>query len=72
VEIRDLLRRDPVVLDDSAIEEMVRDRVVLVTGGGGSIGSEICRQILRYRPRRLVVVERRPDGGRGLSTCGRS
>lgn len=58
VEIRDLLRREPVVLDDSAIEEMVRDRVVLVTGGGGSIGSEICRQILRYRPRRLVVVER--------------
>jgi FlaA1/EpsC-like NDP-sugar epimerase len=58
VEIRDLLRREPVVLDDSAIEGMVRDRVVLVTGGGGSIGSEICRQILRYRPRRLVVVER--------------
>lgn len=58
VEIRDLLRREPVVLDDSAIEEMVRDQVVLVTGGGGSIGSEICRQILRYRPRRLVVVER--------------
>lgn len=58
VEIRDLLRREPVVLDDSAIKGMVRDRVVLVTGGGGSIGSEICRQILRYRPRRLVVVER--------------
>ncbi len=58
VEIRDLLRREPVVLDDSAIEGMVRDRVVLVTGGGGSIGSEICRQILRYRPRRLVIVER--------------
>ncbi len=58
VEIRDLLRREPVVLDDSAIEGIVRDRVVLVTGGGGSIGSEICRQVLRYRPRRLVVVER--------------
>jgi FlaA1/EpsC-like NDP-sugar epimerase len=58
VEIRDLLRREPVVLDDSAIEGMVRDRVVLVTGGGGSIGSEICRQILRFSPRRLVVVER--------------
>ena len=58
VEIRDLLRREPVVLDDSAIEGIVRDRVVLVTGGGGSIGSEICRQVLRYRPRRLVIVER--------------
>jgi len=58
VDIRDLLRRQPVVLDDSAIEGIVRDRVVLVTGGGGSIGSEICRQVLRYRPRRLVVVER--------------
>ena len=58
VEIHDLLRREPVVLDDSAIEGIVRDRVVLVTGGGGSIGSEICRQVLRYRPRRVVVVER--------------
>ena len=58
VEIRDLLRREPVVLDDSAIEGMIRDRVVLVTGGGGSIGSEICRQVLRFSPRRLVVVER--------------
>lgn len=58
VEIRDLLRREPVVLDDSSIEGIVRDRVILVTGGGGSIGSEICRQVLRYRPRKLVVVER--------------
>ena len=74
VEIRDLLRREPVVLDDSAIEEMVRDRVVLVTGGGGSIGSEICRQILRYRPRRLVVVERAEnalfDVGNDLQSLG--
>lgn len=58
VDIRDLLRREPVVLDDSAIEGIVRDRVVLVTGGGGSIGAELCRQALRYRPARLVVVER--------------
>lgn len=58
VDIRDLLRRDPVVLDDSAIKGIVRDRVVLVTGGGGSIGAELCRQALRYRPGRLVVVER--------------
>ena len=74
MEIRDLLRREPVVLDDSAIEEMVRDRVVLVTGGGGSIGSEICRQILRYRPRRLVVVERAEnalfDVGNDLQSLG--
>jgi FlaA1/EpsC-like NDP-sugar epimerase len=76
VEIHDLLRREPVVLDDSAIEGIVRDRVVLVTGGGGSIGSEICRQVLRYRPRRVVVVERAEnalfdvENGLGLMRTG--
>lgn len=58
VAIEDLLRRDPVVLDDEAIAEDVRGRVVMVTGAGGSIGSEICRQVARYGPKRLVLVER--------------
>jgi FlaA1/EpsC-like NDP-sugar epimerase len=57
VNIDDLLRRDPVVLDTTAIGEYLRGRVVLVTGAGGSIGSELCRQILRFGPRRLVLVE---------------
>jgi FlaA1/EpsC-like NDP-sugar epimerase len=57
VNIEDLLGREPVRLDWRAIEEGLRGRVVLVTGGGGSIGSELCRQIGRLRPERLVVFE---------------
>lgn len=58
IEINDLLRRDPVVLDHEAIGRLIEGRVVLVTGAGGSIGSEICRQTLRFRPQRLVLVGR--------------
>lgn len=58
VNINDLLRREPVQLDSEAIGRMLRDRCVMVTGAGGSIGSEICRQIAARRPRRLVLVER--------------
>jgi FlaA1/EpsC-like NDP-sugar epimerase len=58
VAIEDLLRRAPIELEDKAIAEYVRDRVVFVTGAGGSIGSELCRQICGYGPRRLVLIER--------------
>ncbi len=58
VNINDLLRREPVELDTAAIRQMLEDRVVMVTGGGGSIGSEICRQVMQCRPSRLVLVER--------------
>ena len=58
VEIKDLLRREPVKLDDSAIRALVEGRTVMVTGAGGSIGSEICRQVLRFMPRKLLLVER--------------
>ncbi len=58
VAIEDLLRRDPVVLDEDAISKVVRDRVVLVSGAGGSIGSELCRQIVRFGPKRLLLLER--------------
>ena len=58
VEINDLLRREPVQLDDSAIRALIEGRTVMVTGAGGSIGSEICRQVLRFSPRRLLLVER--------------
>jgi len=58
VAIEDLLGRDPVTLDEAVVSACLRDRVVLVTGAGGSIGSELCRQICRFGPRRLVLVER--------------
>ena len=58
VAIEDLLRREPVQLDAEAIAADLRGRVVLVTGAGGSIGSEICRQVASYAPERLMLVER--------------
>ncbi len=58
VEIKDLLRREPIQLDDAAIAVLVEGRTVMVTGAGGSIGSEICRQVLQFLPRKLLLVER--------------
>lgn len=58
VEPEDLLGRDPVPLDEQGISGMVRDQIVLVTGAGGSIGSELCRQLADQKPSRLVLVER--------------
>jgi len=57
VQVEDLLGREPVQLDTRVIYDFLRDRVVLVTGGGGSIGSELCRQIAGYRPRQLIVLD---------------
>lgn len=57
VEIEDLLGRDPVQLDLNQIMGYVRDKVVLVTGGGGSIGSELCRQIAASGPKQLIIVD---------------
>jgi FlaA1/EpsC-like NDP-sugar epimerase len=57
VNITDLLCREEVHLDMGAINAYLKDRVVLVTGGGGSIGSELCRQIARFSPRRLVIFD---------------
>jgi FlaA1/EpsC-like NDP-sugar epimerase len=58
VDINDLLRREPVQLNSEAIATLLEGRTILVTGAGGSIGSEICRQVLRFHPQRLVLVER--------------
>jgi FlaA1/EpsC-like NDP-sugar epimerase len=57
VAIEDLLGRDPVTLDTDAIRDFIRGRSVLVTGAGGSIGSELCKQICRFGPRTLVLLE---------------
>jgi FlaA1/EpsC-like NDP-sugar epimerase len=57
VELDDLLGRDPVTLDSAGLSAWLQGRVVLVTGAGGSIGAELCRQILRFAPRRLVALE---------------
>jgi FlaA1/EpsC-like NDP-sugar epimerase len=58
VAIEDLLRREAVVLDDLAIADEIKDRVVAVTGAGGSIGSELCRQVCRFGPKLLLLLER--------------
>ena len=57
VTVEDLLGRDPVVLDSHAISDFLRGKRVLVTGGGGSIGAELCRQISRHEPALLVVMD---------------
>ncbi len=57
VEIEDLLGRDPTPPIDELVASSIRDKVVMVTGAGGSIGSEICRQVVRNRPRALVLFE---------------
>ena len=57
VELDDLLGRDPVVLDTAGLKSWISNHVVLVSGAGGSIGSELCRQIARYDPRELILFE---------------
>ena len=57
IELDDLLGRDPVELDDSGLHQLLTGQVVMVTGAGGSIGSELCRQIARFDPAKLVLFE---------------
>ncbi len=57
VDVEDLLGRDPIVVDLESILDYVQNQCVLVTGGGGSIGSELCRQIASHKPSRLIIVD---------------
>ena len=57
VEIEDLLGRDPITVDIDSILGYVRDKTVLVTGAGGSIGSELCRQIAGHKPKQLIILD---------------
>lgn len=56
VEIEDLLGRDPVHLDQTMIEKQLRGKKILVTGAGGSIGSEICRQVAKFKPKEIIIL----------------
>jgi len=57
VEVEDLLGREPITLDCTLTKEYIYDKTILVTGGGGSIGSELCRQISSYIPKKLIILD---------------
>ena len=57
VELDDMLGRDPIVLDNAGLADWLGNRTVMVTGAGGSIGAELCRQIARFRPAKLVLLD---------------
>ena len=57
VQVEDLLGRAPVVFDNKEVYDFLKDKVVMVTGGGGSIGSELCRQIAMHEPKTLIVLD---------------
>lgn len=57
VNFEDLLGRDPVKLDMEGISDYIKGRTIMVTGGGGSIGSELCRQIIKFNPKELIVLD---------------
>lgn len=57
VQVEDLLGRKPVQLDTQSVSQFLENKVVLVTGGGGSIGSELCRQIAKYSPKTLIILD---------------
>lgn len=57
VDIEDLLGRAPIALNNTKISSYITEKVVVVTGGGGSIGSELCRQIAAYNPKKLIIID---------------
>ena len=69
IELDDLLGRDPVVLDNAGLGEWLGNRVVMVTGAGGSIGAELCRHIARFRPAKLVLFDLSEAAVYGIQTA---
>ncbi len=57
IQIEDLLERDVVKVDNAGLTDLIRDKTVMVTGGGGSIGSGLCRQLAGYKPKRLIIFD---------------
>lgn len=57
IQIEDLLGRDPIHLDPAPVDSFLGGKTILVTGGGGSIGSELCRQIVKHDPKKLIIVD---------------
>ena len=57
VELNDLLGRDPITVDNETVFNMIKGKTILVTGGGGSIGSELCRQIASHEPKQLIIFD---------------
>lgn len=62
VDYEDLLGREPIKLDMNGIEGYIKDRVVLITGGGGSIGSELCRQVNKFSPKEIIILDNYENG----------
>jgi len=57
VKVEDLLNRDEITLDNEGIQDFIKNETVLITGGGGSIGSELCRQVATFNPKQLIVFD---------------
>ncbi len=57
VDVADLLGREPIILDNEGISDYIKDKTVLITGGGGSIGSELCRQVIEFHPEQLLILD---------------
>ncbi|HEY6142147.1 MAG TPA: nucleoside-diphosphate sugar epimerase/dehydratase [Flavobacterium sp.] len=57
IQIEDLLERDPIVLDTESISKQLEEKTILITGAAGSIGSEIVRQVLRFNPKRVIILD---------------
>lgn len=69
IDIEDLLERDPISIDDNLIKLDIENKVVLVTGGAGSIGSEIVKQVAEYRPKLLVVLDQAESALHNIEMC---